>query len=644
MCGFCGVIHWDQEQVVPGELAAMARHLAHRGPDVLQTSRSEPWVGLGHTRLRVIDVSDAAHQPMTNDARTIWLVYNGEVYNFIELRETLTSAGFRFRSSSDTEVVLRAYELWGEESIQRLDGMFALAIWDGRAQKLLLARDRVGKKPLFYWTDGRCLAFGSEIKALLAHGHVPCGVDESQLPFLLAFGHPEVGRSCYRGIHELPPATFVAVQAGDASPVPKRYWAVRFAPAGPPPTAAEARGRLRELLRGAVRRRLISDVPLGALLSGGIDSTIVVGLMRELLGQDQIRTFSIGFADDPQFDETRYARAAAERFGTEHTVFTVTAQSFELLERLVWHYDQPFGDSSAIPTYLLAQLTKGHVTVALSGDGGDELFAGYTRFLAACWAERLPAWVWASAAGVMRSVPAQRERSAVGRLKRLLEGAGLPLPERYLSWIAYIRDPWDWLQQDGFAREGGLTSLTPAMAAWWDQTEGTSTLSRLLHLNFMDYLPGDLLVKTDRCSMAHGLEVRSPFLDTALIEYVAALPDHMKSRLWRTKTLLREACRDVLPAVIRRRGKMGFGVPLGRWFRSAWRAPLQDYLSGGQARIARYLRGERIDELVRRHLQGLEDAGGRLWLLLTLEVWLRQIERPRDQARGAEVAAVGHDG
>ncbi|MBI3616105.1 MAG: asparagine synthase (glutamine-hydrolyzing) [Candidatus Omnitrophica bacterium] len=609
MCGFAGIIHWNGETVFPEELGQMAGRIRHRGPDRWQTAFPSKNIGLAHTRLKVIDLSDAADQPMANDSREIWIVFNGEIYNFRELQRELRAKGFHFRSQSDTEVFLRAYEAWGVEAVQKLEGMFAAAIWDGRTQELWLIRDRVGKKPLFYWTDGRCLAFGSEIKALLAHPHVPNEIHEEIISHLLAFGYPPTGQTCYQGIHQLPPASVIGLSQRNPLGGPKPYWDLCLKSSHAPASDKKAAMELRELLSSAVDRRLVSDVPLGAFLSGGIDSTIVVGLMSKRIADRPVKTFSIGFSSDPRFNETHYAELAAKRFGTQHTTFTVTPQSFDLLEKLVWHYDQPFGDSSAIPMYLLCRLAREHVTVALSGDGGDESFAGYDRFLAALWADFLPPGALNWASRLVEILPTAHERSWMARAKRFAAVSSLPLPERYLRLSTYI----DY-------------SSSPSIAQLWERSKGLSPLSRLLDLNFKEYLPNDLMVKTDRCSMAHGLEVRSPLLDTPLIEYAAALPDRFKVRGCQTKVLLKKACADLLPPEIRNRKKMGFGVPLGTWFRQQWREPLQDTLGSRQARVNRYLEPSRIQSLIDSHLEEKEDAGHRLWLLMTLEVWLRQRE------------------
>jgi len=619
MCGIAGIVHWDEAPVAPADLTAMASLLKHRGPDEQNTQTPSAGVGLAHCRLKVIDLSAVARQPMSDESGQIRLLFNGEIYNFKELKQELISAGRTFRSQSDTEVILRAYEHWGKEAIRRLDGMFALAIWDGAARKLLLARDRTGKKPLYYWSNGRCAVFGSEIKALLAHEHLPCRVNEELLPYLLMFGSSPVDQTFYRQIRQVPPAAWMELSGPEPEPRPEVYWQLPRESASGRWTVQKAQEELRELLTAAVKKRLISDVPLGAFLSGGIDSTIVVGLMSEQLKADPVRTFSVGFEGDERFNETAFAQAAADRFKTRHTAFTIGPQPFDLIEKLVQHHDQPFGDSSALPTYLLSQRTRSHVTVALSGDGGDELFAGYDRFRAALLAEQGPRWAWRAAshlAGPVSRLNGLHVRSFPYRLARFLDAADRPLVERYLSWRMILPNPEEFL-------------LSGLKIPWQGvPTEQDSTpLARLLRLNFTEYLPCDLLVKMDRCSMAHGLETRSPFLDTALIEWAFRLPDSFKIRGREGKWILRRAFRDLLPEPILKRGKMGFGVPLGAWFRGPWSGPLQDYLLPPDARIRRYVNGRRIEELVKSHLSGKQDAGHALWLFLTLEIWLRQHSR-----------------
>ncbi len=634
MCGFAGIIHWDGEGVPPEEMARMCSLLRHRGPDEQVAVQPGPGVGLSHCRLKIIDLSEAARQPMADEGKGLWVCFNGEIYNFLELRSELESRGAVFRSRSDTEVILRAYERWGAEAIHRLDGMFAIAVWDSRRRELLLARDRTGKKPLYWWTDGRCLAFASEIKALAAHPHVPREIDASVLPHLLALGYPPPGRGCYREIRQALPASRILFRAGDADPAPESYWALPAPSETRPPSLGEAKEQLRDLLSEAVRRRLISDVPLGAFLSGGLDSTLVVGLMSRLSPGRPVRTFSIGFEGDPRFDETPFAELAARRFGTEHTLFRVSPQPFELLERLVWHFDQPFGDSSALPTYLLCQLTRRHVTVALNGDGGDELFAGYDRFRAALLAERIPLWLRRAGRRLSRRAGASfHVRSILGRAAKFLALAQEPFPLRLLKATGYLDPP------EGFLLQPRDASAVPSVwRRYLPPPTGGSVnvgLRPLLELNFREYLPNDLHVKMDRCSMAHGLETRSPFLDTALVEWAFRLPDDLKLRGNISKWILRQAFQGLVPAAIRRRGKAGFGAPLGAWFRGQWREPMRDLLGSPEARIYRYLRFEAVQKLLQEHLDRRSDWSQPIWLLLTLEIWLRQMARPIDTLSGS---------
>lgn len=598
----------------------MIKLLGHRGPDESKTLLAQPFVGLGHCRLKVIDLTPEAGQPMASEDSPVWLCYNGEVYNFKELRAELETQGFTFRSRCDTEVILRAYQAWGVSAIRRLDGMFALALWDGLRQELLLARDRTGKKPLFYWTNGDCFAFASEIKALFAHPHVPKQLEEQNLPYLLAFGYPPPGQTCFKEIRQLEPGNLLVFRLGGGVIREERYWAL------PPERESalplpEAKQQLRDLLTEAVRKRLVADVPLGAFLSGGIDSTIVVGLMARL-GASKPKTFSIGFEGDPSFNETAYAACAAERFRTDHTVFTVKPDSFDLLTDLVRHHDQPFGDSSAIPTFLLSKLTRSHVTVALNGDGGDELFAGYQRFGALLASDRLPPMARRAAGGLSRLLPVpSRSRNPLSRAKRFLETAGGSRAQRYYAWTTYLPQPDRFLLKDLPGSDLLLDYRNFLEDPW-----GGSLLDRVLRLNFSRYLPCDLHVKMDRCSMAHGLETRSPFLDTALVEWAFRLPGCFKWRGFTSKWILKETFDDLLPPLIRRRSKMGFGVPLGAWFRKSLRQPLADHLCAANARMRRYLDPGPIRRMVEDHWSGRQDFSNPLWLLLTFEVWLTLFE------------------
>ena len=623
MCGICGYVSREGEATAEA-VRAMAGTLAHRGPDGEGVHVEGP-VGLGHRRLSIIDLSEAASEPMTNEDGSLWLTFNGEIYNFREIRRGL-EARHRFRSRSDGEVILHLYEEKGCAAVADLDGMFAFALWDAKRRRLLLARDRAGKKPLFYHDGPRLFAFASETKALLAHPGVPHERDPDALPLFLTYGYVPTPGTVYRGIRALPPGHLMAVTEAGAE-APQRYWRARFDSGGPAVatgvTDAEAEERFRTLLRQAVERRLVADVPLGAFLSGGLDSSTVVALMAETAG-GRVKTFTIGFSGHTEYDERAHARVVAERFSTEHTEFVVEPKALDLVDRLVWHHDGPFGDSSAVPTYLLSELTRAKVTVALNGDGGDEVFAGYLRLYGGALSERVPRAAFRAAAGLLGLLPEPADRKHPLRFaKRFAEAGSLPLLERYLRWNAYFTADLPGLLRPelaaGLGRERLLESFRSSFAAG-----SGSTLARLLQLNFETYLLDDLLVKMDRMSMAHGLEARSPFLDTAVVEFGASLPDRLRMRFGKGKILLRRAMRGILPESIMARGKMGFGAPLGAWFRSDLHGFVRERLLETTSPIYEYLRPEPVARLLARHGEARADLSAQIWALLTLESWLRQ--------------------
>jgi len=601
----------------------MLECLRHRGPDdcgSYSNRAGDTTVFLGHTRLSILDLSEAGKQPISNENGRVWVVFNGEIYNFRELRTELEAHGHQFRSKTDSEVIVHAYEQFGAECVRRLDGMFAFALWDQDRERLLLASDRAGKKPLFYWSRPSEFVFGSEIKAILAHPAVPHELDPEAIPPYFTFGYVPSPATFYQQVFQIPPASYLVVEKGGVRGL-VAYWDLPIPKAGEERDVSEeeAAREVRRLLEAAVARRLISDVPLGAFLSGGIDSSIVVGLMSRLMGRP-VKTFCIGFTGDPDFDETPFARVVAKHFGTDHTEFIVDPKSFDLVDTLLWHHDQPYGDSSASPTYLLAKLTREHVTVALNGDGGDELFAGYERFLAAQITEWLPKPIVALGLTCLEAIPrGWLSDRKMTRAHRLLTRARMPLPERYLTWCS-IFSP-DLLAQ--LLPSPPSRDIRGSFDGWFERTREVPLINRLLYLNFKTYLPDDLLVKMDRMSMAHALEARSPFLDTALIEYVASLPGPYKLKGMTLKYLLKKAFADLLPAEILNRGKRGFGVPLGAWFRKELREPVEDLLLAGHPRYQAYLRKETVERVVRDHQNRVRDCGPQLWALLNFEVWLK---------------------
>jgi asparagine synthase (glutamine-hydrolysing) len=626
MCGICGWIEFQGNSEI-GESSALLERmnaaLAHRGPDDRGAIVFDAAV-LGMTRLSIIDV-DGGRQPMANQAENCGIVFNGEIYNFADLRDDLKHRGHRFRSRSDTEVILHAYEEWGADCVERLRGMFAFAIYDGRkfgAARLFLARDRLGKKPLYYYEDRQRLIFGSEIKAILANANVRRRVNRTVMPLYLAYGYVPSPFTFFENIWELPPGHVLLVD-GDKV-VLRRYWSPPGQPlAAPRLCESEHVQQLRERFEEAVRLRLTSDVPLGAFLSGGVDSAAVVALMTKLLG-GPVRTFSIGFADEPSYNELPFARLVARRFGSEHHEFVVQPDTIELLPKLVWHYDQPFADSSALATYWVAQLARAHVKVVLTGDGGDELFAGYERFAAARLAEyyrRAPRFLQAAMGRFVRSWPESTAYNDLARrLKRFVGSAALPLPERYLEWVGIFKPD---VLRHLIADAVEIDPLDHFRGYFTGRSDG-DPVAELLGVNLSSYLPGDLLVKTDRMTMANSLEARCPFLDHCLLEYASGMPSALKLKGMTTKYVLKRALETILPSEIIWRKKHGFGVPIGRWFRAGLKDFLCDYLLSSTALGRGYFDEQALRRLVGAHMSGECDHGQRLWALLTLEIWHRQ--------------------
>jgi asparagine synthase (glutamine-hydrolysing) len=617
MCGIFGAVFTAGTDHV--DTRGVLRALHHRGPDSHGTFRSDDAV-LVHTRLAILDLTEGGRQPMASADDRYVTVFNGEIYNHHELRRDLESRGVGFRSRSDTEVVVEGFRVAGEPFLRRLDGMFALAIFDRIDRRLVLMRDRTGKKPLFYAWGSGSLRFASEVRALLASG-LPARIDTTQLPLLLALGYVPAPATLYSGIKQLPPASVLTLEAG-GEPMVRKFWAPRFDGPRLRVSREEARREVRRLLAEAVRRRMEADVPLGAFLSGGIDSTIVVGLMARASTQP-IKTFSIGFSGDPRFDETAFARIASQEFATDHTEFIVEPSSFELVDRLVEVHDGPFGDASAIPTSIVSKLTRAHVTVALGGDGGDELFCGYPRFLAAEAGDYLPAVLVRSAARVGRLVPGSGSpHSWARRVQRMAGILGRPLPDRMLRWQSYFVEDLDQLMQPALREKANGADASAWVGEVAQNCGSASPLARALCINFMSYLPYDLLVKADRSSMLHSLELRSPFLDTALIEYVNALPDRMKRRGTKTKWILRDAFQELVPRAILQRKKMGFGVPLGNWFRTELRTYVEDTFAPS-ARLYEYVQPNAVRRLLTEHQSGIHNHENKIWLLITLERWLQ---------------------
>ncbi len=631
MCGICGVIHFDGSSVEQANLTRMVETIHHRGPD-----DSGVWadsnIGLGNTRLAIIDLSPAGHQPLSNETGDAWIAFNGEIYNFQPIRDELMERGHVFRSRTDTETIVHLFEERGIECLQALRGMFALAIWDGRKRELWLARDRLGKKPLYYFHDGSRLIFGSEIKCILAYPNAPRVLDRSVLPLYLTYGYVPAPQTIFSGIRALKPGCWLRVADGKIEE--RQYWPTPALTPGPRLRAVrnsterergerEWAGALLDQLREAVRLRLISDVPLGAFLSGGLDSSAVVALMAEA-ASGPVKTFAIGFSGEPSYDETAHARVVAQYLGTDHHEFIVEPQTVDLIPKLVWHFDQPFGDSSAIPTYLVSKLAREHVTVALNGDGGDELFAGYDRFRAARLAQqyrRLPEWAHRGVVEVARRWPQGTGYRDLGRRTlRFVTRARLPLPQQYLGWVGIM--PPELV--DGLTVGSGGEQPAAHFQNYFPQLNGGDPVPTLLGVNLRSYLPDDLLIKADRMSMAASLEARSPFLDHVLVEWAATMPASLKLRGGVSKYILKRAFEGKLPREIIYRRKHGFGVPIGKWFRTTLREYLTDTLLSARAKERGLLRAEAVERLVSEHLSGERDHGHVLWTLLMLEAWAQR--------------------
>ncbi len=635
MCGITGAVWTDPALAVPPELLdRMIAVLAHRGPDDAHSWQA-PWerslaldrgagAALGFRRLSIIDVA-GSRQPISNEDGSIQVVFNGEIYNYRKLRRRLEGAGHVLGTSGDGETIVHLYEDEELDFVRHIEGMFALALWDDRRQRLVLARDRLGKKPLLYAHQAGRLAFASELKSLLEMPDLPREVDPTALDAYLTYQYVPHPLSILKGVAKLPPA-HVAVYEHDRLRL-SCYWQPDFTDEsnlGYRDAVAEVRRRL----TAAVETRLQSDVPLGAFLSGGVDSSIVVGLMSRLT-QEPVRTFSIGFPV-PEYDETRYAREVSRQFGTLHFEERVEPDAIGILPKLVWHFDEPFSDSSAVPTYHVSRMTRQHVTVALTGDGGDELFAGYDRYAAVAIAsrlDRLPAsFRKFLARGQYSGLAAKgRQRSFFRRLARLAGALAQPPERRYLELVCIFSEARRIdLYREEFCEQ--LPDCDPAdfLSRAFRKSAGRDPITRASLADLVTYLPCDLLNKVDIASMAHSLECRQPFLDQHVVELAASLPVHYKRRWLAGKRILLDAFADLLPRSVVRRKKMGFGVPLAHWFRHELSQFARDVLLDERTLSREYFRPESVRRTLQEHQSGQFDHGYRLWSLLVLELWMRQ--------------------
>jgi asparagine synthase (glutamine-hydrolysing) len=644
MCGITGIFDpTGRRPVNRALLEAMNQTQFHRGPDEGGV-HLEPGVGLAHRRLSIIDLS-SGQQPLFNEDETVVVTYNGEIYNFPELTEELKQAGHTFRTHCDTEVIVHAWEEWGEACVKHFRGMFAFGLWDRNRETLFLARDRLGIKPLYYarLPDGQLL-FASELKALMAHPDLPREMDPYAVEEYFAFGYVPEPRSIFKSVHKLPPGHTLTLRRGqNGLSKPREYWDVPFAPL-PALTEQQAAEELVERLREAVRIRLVAEVPLGAFLSGGVDSSAVVAMMAGF-SEDPVRTCSISFSD-PTFDESAYAQQVAERYATNHHVEQVDPDHFDLLDRLGGLYDEPFADSSALPTYRVCELARRHVVVALSGDGGDENLAGYRRYRHHMGEERLrtllPLGLRRPLFGALgRLYPKADWAPRVFRARATFQALARDAVEGYFQGISVLRDE---LRTNLFSRSfrgelqgyGALEVLRRHAA----RAPTDHPLSLVQYLDMKTYLAGDILTKVDRASMAHALEVRVPILDHKLVEWISGLPPDLKLRGAEGKYLFKKALEPYLPDDVLYRSKMGFAVPLAAWFRGPLRERMREQVLGERMADSGIFDMNYLETLVEQHVSGRRDHSAPLWSLLMFDVFLRTVHSTQHSALSTRHSAL----
>ena len=616
MCGIAGALELDPRRRPSRDgLRRMAAVIQHRGPDDEGFYEDGP-LGFAFRRLSIIDLA-SGHQPMETADGQVCVVFNGEIYNFAELRRALEGQGQVFRTRSDTEVLLALYQHEGLDAFPRLNGMFACAFWDRRTSQLVLARDRIGKKPLYYYRDAHRVLFGSELKSILAYGGVERRVNLRALDEYVAHGYIVGEQAILDGIHRVAPAQTVVVRAGQVTT--RSYWTLAFEPAASAPPESEAIERTADLVRQAVKRRLMSDVPLGAFLSGGLDSSTIVAVMAELSPRP-VQTFSVGF-EETDYSELEDARRVARHLGTDHHEMIIKPAALDVLPDLVWHLDEPFADDSALATYYVCQAARQHVTVALSGDGGDEVFAGYTQYQDLDrWRQlgRIPRWIRRGVLpSLTRSLPFTWPAWNTLYAAAHLEDDGLaPMIGQYpyLHGLLYTEDVTRALRgHDPLAESRRLRAGVRHL----------DSVSRLQYVDTLQYLPADILTKVDRMSMANSLEVRAPLLDYTLVEYVATLPVTYKMRSGVSKYLLRKIGAPLLPAATLAKRKQGFAIPKDRWFQTTLRPFAQEVLLDRRTLARGYFRKDTVARLLEHHATGRRDYSAWIWSLIVLELWCR---------------------
>ncbi|MCG8633365.1 MAG: asparagine synthase (glutamine-hydrolyzing) [Desulfobacterales bacterium] len=624
MCGICGIFNLDGKPVDAGIIRRMNNELAHRGPDGQGVFLKEN-IGLGHRRLSVIDLA-TGDQPMVHRERETALVFNGEIYNFRSLREDLIRKGHRFRTASDTEVLLKAYARWGTEAVGRLRGMFAFALWDGKAGKLVLARDRVGKKPLYYYYDGRRLVFASELKAILTVPGIPADLDYKGLDAYFSFGYLPSPGTVFRQVKKLEPAR-IMVCTGDGTEK-HCYWDLNMTEPRTGVSIGDAAGSLAEIFDESVKLRMESDVPLGAFLSGGLDSSAVVASMALFSPEHPVKTCSIGF-EEARFNELEYARTVAEQYGTDHHETIVRPDAVDVIKKIAWHFDEPFADASAIPTWYVSKLTREKVTVALSGDGGDENFAGYAARYTMNRLEnnirkKLPVRFRQGPLAWLASVYPRIDRLPRPlRLKTFLTNLSLSAEQAYYRDMSFYFRPEEkaHLYSEAMKERVGASSSYDVLRPFFHRNRNPDTVTRAQYVDIKTYMTEDILVKVDRMSMAHSLEVRSPLLDHHLMEFAATLPSEFKLNKEETKYIFKEMNRNRLPSDILYRPKQGFNVPLSAWFRGELKSLVMELLFSGASGLDEFFNMKTVRQMWEKHLAGVSDFGPQIWNIVMFAVW-----------------------
>jgi asparagine synthase (glutamine-hydrolysing) len=630
MCGISGLFDVQGlRSFDPALLCRVNNVQSHRGPDE-HGLHLEPGVALGHRRLSVIDLS-TGQQPLFNEDATVAIVFNGEIYNFQSLVPELKALGHQFKTHSDTEVIVHAWEAWGPDCVQRLRGMFAFAIWDRHRQTLFLARDRMGVKPLHYgWLDDGSFIFGSELKVLTAHPGFDRALDPHAVEDYFSFGYIPDPRCIYRHAHKLPAAHTLTLRRGDAQrPSPQPYWDVHFTNNNAL-DLPDAQAELRERLSESVRLRMIADVPLGAFLSGGVDSSAVVATMAGL-SEQPVQTCAIGF-DDPKFNESAYAQQVADRYHTNHRLEIVKSDDFDLIDTLAWLYDEPYADSSAIPTYRVCQMARKHVTVALSGDGGDESLGGYRRYRMHLGEEsvrsRLPLGLRKPLFGALGSLyPKADWAPRMFRAKTTFQAMAMDPVQAYHHSMSHMRqEQRQRLFSPAFKRElGGYNSIQ----VFRDHAERARTDDPLALIQYLDYktwLVGDINTKVDRASMAHSLEVREPLMDHELVEWLATLPSDLKVHGGQGKYVFKSAFEPLLPHDLLYRPKMGFSVPLANWLRGPLSQRMRESVLSDRMVASGYFNPATLQTMVQQHLGGQHDHSTALWMLIMFDAFLRRAQ------------------